>query len=235
MKVVVYYRCRPSEAFYSEGALQEQRQAVDAWRRNHQAELEAEFLEDETDEFSRPKLSQAIETCRSNNATLLVARTEAIGSGTNFSPRIASVPVAIAEQSIRKFCYTVPAPANAPSGLSLRFSAPSGTKNFAVYLCNGTDEALSDVRIQVTSITSKEIISGSSAGDQEPEDTSLTLGRLHSHSLAVIDHYDVLSDGDFISVYDIEFVDARSQRRAVRALVGQGLIQSEFLELRKLR
>lgn len=235
MKVVVYYRCRPSEAFYSEAALQEQRQSVDKWQRDHEANIEAEFCEIEAGGFSRPELSRAIEACRCNNATLLVARTEAIGSGADFSPRIASVPVAIAEQARRNLGYTVAAPANAPSGLSLRFSAQSGTNNFTVYLCNGTKGALRDVRIQVTSDTSKEIVSGPVASNPEREDPSLTLGWLESHSAAVIDHYNVLSDGDFISVYDIEFVDALDQRYAFRALVGPELIQSGFIELRKLR
>jgi hypothetical protein len=46
-----------------------------------QAIVQAEYVEPETDGFSRPQLRQAMEDCKQSGATLLIARTEAIGSG----------------------------------------------------------------------------------------------------------------------------------------------------------
>ena len=227
MKVVVYYRCRPSEPEYSEAALVEQLQAVDKWQRYRRAEVDAEYFETEADGLSRPQLSQAIEACRRNNANLLIARTEAIGSGLDFSPRIVSVPVAIVEQLDRDLGYTVPTPTNAPSGMSLRFSAQPGAKNIAVYLCNRTDEALRGVRIRVTGVTSKEATGACINNGGK----TLALDRIESHTAVIVDYYNVLSDGDFISVYDIEFVAALNQHVG-RALIGPGMIEPKFVALK---
>lgn len=232
MKIVVYYRCRPSEPLYSKAALLEQRQAVDKWLRDHRAKVEAEYFETEAGGFSRPQLSQAIEACRRINATLLIARTEAIGSGADFSPRIASVPVAVAGQPVRKFGHTTPAPVNAPSGISLCFSTQPGMKDFAVYLCNGTDAAIRNVNIRITSITSKESISEPTAINSERGGEVLTLDRVERRAAVIVDHYNVLSDGEFISIYDVEFADTLSQRHLGRAFIGTGMIGPKFTALK---
>ncbi|XIA66782.1 recombinase family protein [Bradyrhizobium sp. TZ2] len=91
MDVIVYYRIRPSDPSSSDQALEEQRAAVQSWLTSHPATVKAEYIEPETDGFSRPHLREAIEACRQIGATLLIARTEAVGSGEPFSPRITSV------------------------------------------------------------------------------------------------------------------------------------------------
>ena len=85
MKVIAYYRVRPSEPAYSDIALQEQRETIKTWIKGRQAIVQAEYIEPETDGFSRPQLRQAMEDCKQSGATLLIARTEAIGSGAEFS------------------------------------------------------------------------------------------------------------------------------------------------------
>ncbi|MCR6732835.1 MAG: recombinase family protein [Afipia sp.] len=65
MKVIAYYRVRPSEPAYSDIALQEQREAVRTWIEGRQAVVQAEYIEPETDGFSRPQLRKALRTANS--------------------------------------------------------------------------------------------------------------------------------------------------------------------------
>ena len=74
--VIVYYRVRPSDPSYSEQALEERRAAVQSWLTSHPAAIKAEYIEPETDGFSRPRLRGAIEACKQTGGTLPIARTE---------------------------------------------------------------------------------------------------------------------------------------------------------------
>ena len=51
MKVIAYYRVRPNEPAHSDIALQEQREAVKTWIEGHQAAVQTEYVEPETDGF----------------------------------------------------------------------------------------------------------------------------------------------------------------------------------------
>ena len=70
------YRVRPSDPSYSEQALEERRVAVQSWLTSHPAAIKAEYIEPETDGFSRPRLRGAIEACKQTGGTLPIARTE---------------------------------------------------------------------------------------------------------------------------------------------------------------
>jgi hypothetical protein len=153
MDVIVYYRTRPSEPSYSDNAFEEQRAAVRSRLTSHPAAIQAEYIEPETDGFSRPQLRGAIEACKQTGATLLIARTEAIGSGAPFSPRIISVPIAFARDTPRDKGYMIPAPEKAPTGLALYFPDHGNWRIVPVYLCNRTDQAMLDIKVNTLGIT----------------------------------------------------------------------------------
>ena len=84
MKVIAYYRIRSSEPAYSDIALQEQREAVKTWIEAHQAAVQAEYIEPETDGFARPQLRQAMEDSKQSGATLLIAVPRPSAAGRSF-------------------------------------------------------------------------------------------------------------------------------------------------------
>ncbi|KRQ91680.1 recombinase family protein [Bradyrhizobium valentinum] len=153
MDVIVYYCIRPSDPSYSDQSLEEQRAAVQSWLTSHPATIEAEYIEPETDGFSRPHLRDAIEACKQTGATLLVARTEAVGSGAPFSPRITSVPVAFAPETPRDRGYIIAAPGKAPTGITLYFPDRGAMNVMPVFLCNRTDRTMRDITVTTVGIT----------------------------------------------------------------------------------
>jgi hypothetical protein len=84
LKVVVYYRARPSEPEASAVALSAQRDAVASWTSERSAVVFAEFTEAEDGGKARPQLGKALALCRREDARLVVARTNPIGSGEEF-------------------------------------------------------------------------------------------------------------------------------------------------------
>lgn len=226
MNVIVYHRTRPNEMSYSDIALREQQNAVAAWLANNPASILAEYVEPETDGTSRPRLAEAIAACKLANATLLIARIEAIGSGAPFAPRIGSIPIAIAPKTVREIGHTIPAPLDAKAGLSLYFTDYRATGPMPVYLCNGTKGAIHDAIVSIGSITSK-------IRDDDPISPSLspTLAKyrvpnLPSRTAILIDHYDPISDGDFITVFEIT-----SSEQKQRALAGPGGLSAPFIAM----
>lgn len=85
MNVIVYYRTRPSEPDASAAALARQLAAVDAWLSERSAVAAETFTEAETGSPSRPVLGAALKACRRHGADLLIATTNAIGSGLRFN------------------------------------------------------------------------------------------------------------------------------------------------------
>ena len=227
---VVYYRICPSDTFYSDQALEEQRTAVDSWLISHPATTKAEFVEPETDEFSRPRLREAIEACKRTGATLLVARTEAVGRGTPFSLRITSVTVAFAPESPLKLGYAILAAEKAPSGVTLHLPDRSVMNVMPVYLCNKTDQAMLDIKVNTVGITthmSMSTPSGSAPLSTTP--TSLTIEQLAPNTAVLIVRYDPMIDGDFITFYDVAFIDQRGQKQLIRTAIGPGGPSAKFV------
>lgn len=96
MRAVAYVRTRKIEPIASEQAISLQREAVIAWI-NDTAEnvVITTYIEDESQITSRPKLKTAVEVCRRQNATLLVASSDSIGSGGSFRLPILDIPVLV--------------------------------------------------------------------------------------------------------------------------------------------
>lgn len=242
MKVIAYYRIRSSEPAYSDIALQEQREAVKTWIEAHQAAVQAEYIEPETDGFARPQLRQAMEDCKQSGATLLIARTEAIGSGSEFSPRISSIPVAFAPEPSRERGYIIPVPEKAPAGLTLYFPDFRSLRIMPVYLCNGTSEPIRDITVRTAGITSKFTMPSPSTSDgQSPASeqplsttpTAFSLDRLGARFAAVIDRYDPMFDSDFITGFEVTLIDQYEQEQRLTALLGAAPLSSAYLNLKK--
>ncbi|MBB5052913.1 MULTISPECIES: recombinase family protein [Nitrobacteraceae] len=242
MKVIAYYRIRSSEPAYSDIALQEQREAVKTWIEAHQAAVQAEYIEPETDGFARPQLRQAMEDSKQSGATLLIARTEAIGSGSEFSPRISSIPVAFAPEPSRERGYVTPAPEKAPASLTLYFPDFRSPKTMPVYLCNGTDAAIRTITVRTIGLTSKFITPNPTIADEtgsaseqplSTTPTAFSLDRLDARCAAVIDRYNPMFDSDFVTAFEITLIDQYEQAQRLTALLGAAPLSSAYLNLKK--
>ena len=241
MEIIVYYRTRPSKSAYSDIALQEQRQTITRWVAEHQATLKAEYVEPETDGFSRPQLREAMDICKRTGATLLIARTEAIGSGTEFLPRITSVAVAFAPEPLRDRGYVIPAPEQAPDGLTLYFPDFRSLRIMPVYLCNGTGKSIRNITVRTAGITSKFTMPGpSTSKGQSPASeqplsttpTAFSLDQLGARFATVIDRYDPMFDSDFITGFEVAFLDQHNQKQLAKASIGPAPLSSAFVALK---
>ncbi len=227
MDIFVYFRIRPSEPTFSDRAFREQQNAVAAWLVDNPASILAEYVEPETDCTSRPRLAEAIAACKQANATLLIARTEAIGIGAPFTPRIGSIRIAIAPKAIREIGHVIPAPLDAIEGVSLYFPNHRAMGSMQVYLCNGTHDPIHDIAITIGSITSKMISRDDDAMSSSPPSSTPAKFRapiLLPRAAILIDYYDPISDGDFITVFEVTFRDRRQH-----ALVGPGGLSASFI------
>lgn len=241
MNVIVYYRTRPSELSQSERALAEQHGSVQSWLANHTASVIKEYTELEDDSSDRPQLRLAIELCRSTGATLLVARTEAIGAGERFHPRITSVLVIIAPQPDRSIGYTRPAPNDAPSALSLHFDPNAGGGVQPVYVCNRTGVPLEDVTIRISATTAHEF----KEVEVKPDGTRhlvskqydlptqrVSIERLAAHSEVLITDYDPMIDGDLFLFFDVSYRDRAGIDQRTRAGISTNGPDGPYVEFR---
>lgn len=237
-RVIVYLRTRPLEPDFSEQALKEQRTAITRWLSDNPASVVAEYTESEIGSMSRPRLAEAVARCKASNASLLIARTEAIGSGLRFEPRIVSVPVFVTLQATREIGQVIPCPHNALTGLSLYFPDYQGMRDSPVYLCNNAELQLENLRVTISEITSK--VEGSlGAGliiplvvdDPIGAGVPKNLPVLPPFSAILIDHYDPMIDGEAIASYAISFTVPGGQQQRASALVGPGALPAHFVKL----
>ena len=242
MKVIAYYRVRPNEPAYSDIALQEQREAVKTWIEGHQAVVRADYVEPETDGLSRPQLRQAMEDCKQSGATLLIARTDPIGSGPEFSPRISSIPVTFAPEPSRERGYVSLAPEKAPPDLALYFPFFRNLNTMPVYLCNGTDAAIRTITVRTIGLTSRfttpnpTIADESGSASEQPLSTTPTtfsMDRLDARHAAVIDRYDPMFDSDFVTAFEITFLDQQEQTQRLTAFLNAAPLPSAYIALKK--
>lgn len=239
MNVVVYYRARPREAAFSDLALKEQRDAVFHWLTENPTPVIAEYVEAEIDGPSRPRLAEAIETCKRTNARLLIARTEPIGSGSLFEPRIRSISVAIAPKTNREIGHVILSPHDALPGHSLYFPDYRAMRAVPVYFCNNTDDRLRNLQVAVGCISSKieslpevgEITGSLRKRPPIAPDASGAPTCLPARSSILIDMYEPMTDGEAILSYAISLVEPTRRQRRMTALIGPGGLTARFMRL----
>lgn len=239
MNVVVYYRSRPHEAAFSDRALQEQRDAVSHWLTENPATVVKEYVEAETDGASRPRLADAIDACKRTNAHLLIARTEPIGGGSLFEPRIRSISVFVFPKTQREIGHVILSPHDALPGYSLYFPDYRAIRCVPVYLCNNADRPLNDLQVTILGVTSKfenqpDVGSPIAWQMEQPvhaSDALKDVRHLPAYSSVAIDHYEPMIDGDEIVSYAISFTIAGTERKQVTALVGPGCLTGRFVKL----
>ena len=85
MKYVVYYRVSTKKQEHSGLGLQAQRTIVENYLKNNIKVVVAEFVEVETGKSAnRPQLNNALECCKLNNATLIVAKLDRLARNLHF-------------------------------------------------------------------------------------------------------------------------------------------------------
>ncbi|MCR6732836.1 MAG: hypothetical protein NVV83_01465 [Afipia sp.] len=111
-----------------------------------------------------------------------------------------------------------------------------------VYLCNGTDAAIRIITVRTIGLTSKfttpdpTIADGSGSASEQPLSTTPTtfsLDRLDTRHAAVIDRYDPMFDSDFITTFEITFIDQQEQAQQRTAFLGGTPLSSAYLNLKK--
>ncbi|OJW65796.1 MAG: hypothetical protein BGO65_07665 [Afipia sp. 64-13] len=188
----------------------------------------AEFNEDESQLDGRPALQAAINLCQKLNATLIIASTEAIGHGPPFYPRIASVPVIKLPPPERPVGNTKPAPLNAPSGLSLYFDNHAEQRVVDVYLCNGSDHPVTSVALQVVNASldfttcTLPINTTPRKGVYVTTTETKHVNQLPAKTACLITNYDILIDGDFLLISQMQWVIPNGAMVAGRAIVDKG-------------
>ena len=235
--VIVYYRTRPTDELWSELALIEQRAAVAAWLRDNPATVLTEEIEIETDGFARPSLQTAITACKISSATLLIARTEAIGSGALFEPRIVSVKWAIAPATPRLTGHRILVPPQAPVGqLSLYFPLPRAMHENPVYLCNASGHNLSHACLAKHSEPSISFHAAKSitpfSQSESVSKAHLEIGELRHGAGVLIDTYHPMIDSDFTLLYQVRFTDAFARAGLSRAIIGTSGPDGRFVLMR---
>ena len=124
----------------------------------------------------------------------------------------------------------IPAPEKAPAGLTLYFPDHGSSHSMPVYLCNKTDQAMRDIKVNTIGITSHlpmDTPSGSAPLSTTP--TSLTIEQLAPKTAVLIDRYEPMIDGDFITFYNAAFIDQQDQKQLIRAAIGPSGPSAKFI------
>lgn len=233
MRAIAYYRSLFTDPKNSEQSTQEQNSGVAIWTASDDThQIIAEYMEDEDRLGSRPALRAAVAACKRQNASLLIASTEAIGRGKPFHPRVRSVPVIKLPTPVRALGYVKCAPFDAPDGLSLYFDNHAEARVCDVYLCNGSGVAWANVMLTISAVTTNlsdlSPLSdlGSEAGVISSSTAIRNVGLLPSARMTLVTDYDRLLDGDFILVCELT---CRGSGAKMRAIVDKGRTLGGFL------
>jgi hypothetical protein len=101
-----------------------------------------------------------------------------------------------------------------------------------VFLCNRTDRTMRDITVTTVGITTH--ISMSTPHGSAPLSTtltSLTFERLTPNTAVLIDRYDPMIDGEFITFYDVAFIEHRDQKQLIRTAIAPGGPSARFVAI----
>jgi len=91
----------------------------------------------------------------------------------------------------------------------------------SVYRCNKTDRAMRDIKVNTVGITSHmRTGTPSRSAPLSTTPTSLTIEQLAPNTALLIDRYEPMIDGDFITFYNAAFIDQQDQKQLIHAAIG---------------
>lgn len=231
-RVIVYYRARPGEPDVSSTALAIQHEVVASWCAEHQVTAIAAFTDAEADTNARPQLGRALAMCRKEQAPLLIAMTDPIGAGAPFRVNATNMmgdvpclaithrPAPLPKQPLTPVCRPTslpgppqPLPAAGPFEsipekpylyFDLGPNAGSQGRVISVFFCNPGSGPVRDVTVE-------------SFGARPSESLSTTTAQrgvtIVAPAICVeIDLYDEVIDGDFTTIYTVQYTDAEGVR-----------------------
>jgi hypothetical protein len=165
-----------------------------------------------------------------------VARTEAIGSGAEFNPRVVSVLVAIAPATKRSVGYEIMCPKILEDGIALYFQGRDGSTKLNVFICNGGDIKLSRLKVDINCFSSDDLdISDETSASYESRAIDDGWGfrcrELQPRTGVLIDTHDLNVDGDCITMYAASFEYENEYRSLMYAVIGPGGSGERFILL----
>lgn len=108
------------------------------------------------------------------------------------------------------------------------------------YLCNGLDAPIHDIAVRTVGMTSKLTMPAAAhkagSASEQPLSTIATafsLDRLDARHAAVIDRYDPMFDSDFITSFEITFLDQQEQTQRLTAFLSATPLSSAYVALKK--
>jgi hypothetical protein len=211
----------------SAAALLEQRRQVSEWLQSQSIKtaVSREIVEGEGHGGDRPALAEAIAWCKLQGIPLVVPRTEPIGIGDAFYPRIISIPLIVLPQLKRPTPPVIAVPERAPEQIALYVSRHIDDGVMPIYLTNLSERPLTDV-----------IINGDSLyldiGATIPTNsTQRRIARIAPGTAQLIEEYDVRSAGEFIDLLHVTFADGIALRYGV-AILGLRVQEDQFIRLK---
>ncbi|MEH2538419.1 MULTISPECIES: hypothetical protein [unclassified Bradyrhizobium] len=88
-----------------------------------------------------------------------------------------------------------------------------------------------DIKVNTVGITTHMPI-GTPSGGAAPLSTTptlLTIEQLAPKTAVLIDRYEPMTDGDFITFYNAAFIDQLNQKQIIRAAIGPGGPSAKFV------
>lgn len=181
-KVVVYYRARKREPEASEAALAVQRDKVQKYVAEIDAEIVGEVIEREGDDNRRPAyfkaVRQAAELSKAEGAWagMIVATDEPIGSGKAFrAPRrqllgeLGTILQHILSGPLQPFRPVIDLPSAPPDRLFLFTPYDPRHPTTPIYLCNPTSVPIKNVRVHEADVFMGDVIASTEDGKSMSE------------------------------------------------------------------
>lgn len=205
----------------------EQRRQVSEWLQSQAIETAVvrEIVEGEGHGGDRPALAEAIAWCKLQAIPLVIPRTEPIGIGDAFYPRIISIPVVVLPQVKRPTPPVIAVPERAPEQIALYVGRRNDDGIIPIFLTNLGACPLTDVIIDGCSLYLD-------IGETVPTNSSQRrIARIAPGTAQLIEEYDVRSAGEFIDLLHVTLADGKTVRHGV-TILGLRVRENQFIRLK---
>lgn len=230
-KIVVYYRTNPADPEASAAALEEQKAAIAADLALRDVSVVGEFCETDEAGLVHPALAQASRACHAAGATLLIASVEAIGRGRPFIPTSSSMPVEFLPRTLEPLGSFIPCPVGRGAQVALWLRRHGDDRRLSVCLANPGTDTLTQIEVTSAGITAQ-LSAPETGGPLMTSVVNRHFPSLPAGQCLVVDDYDPLADGDFVTPYQVSFKDGQDQRRTGDAYVESGGPERFWMPLR---